>query len=89
MLNEAVREKIESKMTALFDEVKKSYLARHCGYPYIPIVRESFLAGPRTLVCGKGGGSWGPSVRRSRPYSSTMGITFNLRPSYVASIAKS
>ncbi len=59
MLNEAMRKKIEPKMTALFDEVRESYRAERCGYPYIPIFQESFSEGPRILVCGKGGGSWG------------------------------
>ena len=59
MINEVMREKIEPKMTALFDEVRSSYGAECCGFPFIPIVRDSFLNGPRVLVCGKGGGSWG------------------------------
>jgi len=59
MLNEALRGKIEPKMAALFDEVRECYGAERCGYPYIPIFQESFSDGPRILVCGKGGGSWG------------------------------
>lgn len=59
MIDEVMREKVEPKMTALFDEVRPSYGAERCGFPFIPIVRDSFLDGPRVLVCGKGGGSWG------------------------------
>lgn len=59
MINEAIRKKIEPKMTALFDEVKSSYGAEHCGFPFLPIVRDSFVDGPRVMICGKGGGSWG------------------------------
>ena len=46
-------------LTALFDEVRTSYGTERCGFPYIAIVRESFLDGPRVVICGKGGGSWG------------------------------
>ena len=59
MINETMREKIEPRMTALFDEVRKSYGAERCGFPFLPIVRDSFVDGPRVMVCGKGGGSWG------------------------------
>lgn len=59
MIDEAMREKIEPKMTALFEEVRESYGAERCGFPYLPIVRDSFLDGPKVLICGKGGGSWG------------------------------
>ncbi len=56
MINEALRKKIEPKMTAMFEEVTITYGADHCAYPFLPIVQESFSDGPRVLVCGKGPG---------------------------------
>jgi hypothetical protein len=57
MINETMRAKIEPKMTTLFDEVRRSYGVDRCGFPYLPIVRDTFPEGPRIMVCGKGGGS--------------------------------
>jgi hypothetical protein len=64
MINETMRAKIEPKMTALFDEVRESYGAERCGFPYLPIVRDGFLEGARVMICGKGGGSWGLQYAR-------------------------
>jgi hypothetical protein len=59
MIKEAVREKIEPKMTILLQEVRESYGADKCAYPYVPMIREGYLDGPKILICGKGAGSWG------------------------------
>lgn len=70
MIDEAMREKIEPKMTALFEEVRESYGAERCGFPYLPIVRDSFLDGPKVLICGKGearGACSTPGSRASDP----------------------
>lgn len=59
MLREAMRAAVEPKMTALIEEVREHYGAMCCGYPYVPMVRESYAEGPRIMICGKGAGSWG------------------------------
>ncbi len=59
MIDDALKRRIEPKMTALFDEVRTFYGADLCGFPFIPIVQDSFVDGPRVMICGKGGGSWG------------------------------
>ncbi len=58
MIRAALRAAVEPKMTALIEEVRESYGAERCGYPYVPMVRESYAEGPRVLICGKGAGSW-------------------------------
>lgn len=64
MIKEAIREAVEPKMAALFKEVRQSYGAKHCAYPYVPVVQESYSEGPRILICGKGAGSWGLQYAR-------------------------
>ena len=58
-MNEHIRQAVEPKMTALFREVRESYGADRCAYPYVPVIPESYSDGPRILICGKGAGSWG------------------------------
>lgn len=59
MINGVMRAAVKPKMTALSEEVKERYGAERCGYPYVPMVRESYVEGPRIMICGKGAGSWG------------------------------
>jgi hypothetical protein len=58
-MNEPIRRAVEPKMTTLFREVRESYGADRCAYPYVPVIPESYSDGPRILICGKGAGSWG------------------------------
>jgi hypothetical protein len=59
MPNESIRIAVEPKMTDLFEEVRESYGADRCAYPYVPVIPEGYFEGPRILICGKGAGSWG------------------------------
>jgi len=64
MIEEAVRKAVEPKMTALFNEVRESYGADKCGYPSVPMGENSYADGPRVMICGKGGGSYGLGYAR-------------------------
>ena len=58
-INEPIRKAVEPKITALFEEVRESYRADRCAYPYVPVIPENYCDSPGILICGKGAGSWG------------------------------